>query len=168
MCEVLTVIVMQVLARAVKEGLPRKELTRDAVDRLQAHRWPGNVRELENLLRRLVAIEIEDTIAAPAIERELASVPMQSAAEPMDFSGTSLPEFMENYLSRYFASFGTALPPQGLYERILAEVEPPLLRAVLAATSGNQLRAAELLGINRNTLRVKLRDRQVKVIRGLT
>jgi two-component system nitrogen regulation response regulator GlnG len=161
-------LVRHFLARAVKEGLPRKELTREAVERLQAHRWPGNVRELENLLRRLVAIEIEDTIAAPAIERELASVPVQTGAEPMDFSGTSLPEFMENYLSRYFASFGNGLPPQGLYERILSEVEPPLLRAVLAATSGNQLRAAELLGINRNTLRVKLRDRQVKVIRGLS
>jgi two-component system nitrogen regulation response regulator GlnG len=161
-------LVRHFLARAVKEGLPRKELTREAVDRLQSYRWPGNIRELENLLRRLVAIEIEDTIAAPAIERELASVPVQSTAEPMDFSGTSLPEFMENYLSRYFASFGNTLPPQGLYERILAEVEPPLLRAVLAATSGNQLRAADLLGINRNTLRVKLRDRQVKVIRGLS
>jgi two-component system, NtrC family, nitrogen regulation response regulator GlnG len=73
-------LVRHFLARAVKEGLPRKELTREAVDRLQSHRWPGNIRELENLLRRLVAIEIEDTIAAPAIERELASVPVQSAS----------------------------------------------------------------------------------------
>jgi two-component system nitrogen regulation response regulator GlnG len=161
-------LVRHFLAQAVKEGLPRKELTREAVERLQNHRWSGNVRELENLLRRLVAIEIEDTIPASAIERELASFPVQSSAEPMDVSGASLPEFIENYLSRYFASFGSGLPPQGLYERILSEVEPPLLRAVLAATSGNQLRAAELLGINRNTLRVKLRDRQVKVIRGLS
>ncbi len=152
----------------MKEGLPRKELSRDAIERLQGYRWPGNVRELENLLRRLVAIEIEDTIGAAAIDRELASVPAAVTAEPMDFSGASLPEFMENHLSRYFASFGNSLPPPGLYDRILAEVEPALLRAVLAATSGNQLRAAELLGINRNTLRVKLRDRQVKVIRGLT
>jgi two-component system nitrogen regulation response regulator GlnG len=161
-------LVRHFLTQAVKEGLPRKELTREAVERLQNHRWSGNVRELENLLRRLVAIEIEDTIPASAIERELASFPVQASAEPMDVSGASLPEFIENYLSRYFASFGNSLPPQGLYERILSEVEPPLLRAVLAATSGNQLRAAELLGINRNTLRVKLRDRQVRVIRGMS
>ncbi len=160
-------LVRHFLAQAVKEGLPRKELSREAIERLQSHRWPGNVRELENLLRRLVAIEIEDTISSPAIEREFTAVPLQQAAEPINFSGSSLPEFMENYLSRYFASFGNGLPPPGLYDRILAEVEPALLRAVLAATAGNQLRAADLLGINRNTLRVKLRDRQVKVVRGL-
>jgi two-component system nitrogen regulation response regulator GlnG len=160
-------LVRHFLGQAVKEGLPRKELARDAIERLQAHRWPGNVRELENILRRLVAIEIEDVIAAAAVERELATAPLQQAAETLDFAGTSLPEFLENYLSRYFASFGASLPPPGLYERILSEVEPPLLRAVLAATAGNQLRAAELLGINRNTLRVKLRDRQVKAVRGM-
>jgi len=162
-------LVRHFLARAVKEGLPRKELSQEAIQRLQSHRWPGNVRELENLLRRLVAIEIEDTIGSPAIEREFAQLPAQGAAPAsVDMSGASLPEFMENYLSRYFASFGGGLPPPDLYERILAEVEPPLLRAVLAATGGNQLRAADLLGINRNTLRVKLRERQVKVVRGLS
>ena len=161
-------LIRHFLAQAVKEGLPRKELSREAIERLQGYRWPGNVRELENVLRRLVAIEIDDTIPAHAIDRELASVPSQPNMEQADYSGTNLPEFMENYLSRYFASFGQSLPPLGLYDRILAEVEPPLLRAVLAATGGNQLRAADLLGINRNTLRVKLRDRQVKVIRGLS
>jgi two-component system nitrogen regulation response regulator GlnG len=98
----------------MKEGLPRKELSREAIERLQGHRWPGNVRELENLLRRLVAIEIDDTIPAHAIERELATVPVQAAVEQADYSGTSLPEFMENYLSRYFAGFGQNLPPAGL------------------------------------------------------
>jgi two-component system nitrogen regulation response regulator GlnG len=166
----LALICRAVLERIARDAgvTPVPTISADALRFLSGYAFPGNVRELENLLRRLVAIEIEDTIPASAIERELASFPVQPSAEPMDVSGASLPEFIENYLSRYFASFGSSLPPQGLYERILSEVEPPLLRAVLAATSGNQLRAAELLGINRNTLRVKLRDRQVKVIRGLS
>ena len=160
-------LVRHFMAQTIKEGLPRKEISSDAVNRLQQHRWPGNIRELENLLRRLVAIEIEDTISLPAVERELASAALPQGAASGEISSGSLPEFMENYLSRYFASFGQSLPPAGLYDRILAEIEPALLRAALAATSGNQLRSAELLGINRNTLRVKLRDRNVKVFRGL-
>ena len=160
-------LVRHFLSLAVKEGLPRKEIAADAVTRLQQHRWPGNIRELENLLRRLVAIDIDDTITIQAVERELASTPSQVKLDVSEISTGSLPEFMENYLSRYFAGFGQSLPPSGLYERILSEVEPALLRAALAATSGNQLRAAELLGINRNTLRVKLRERNVRVIRGL-
>jgi len=161
-------LVRHFLDRVVKEGLPRKELTGEAVERLKLYRWPGNVRELENLLRRLVAIDIEDTIQAPAVDRELAAttLPIQQS-DAVETSGMGLSEFAENYLGHYFAGFGQSLPPPGLYDRILAEIEPPLLRAALAATSGNQLRAADLLGINRNTLRVKLRERNVKVIRGL-
>ncbi|MDO8354068.1 MAG: helix-turn-helix domain-containing protein, partial [Aestuariivirga sp.] len=86
-------------------------------------------------------------------------------SQPMDFDKPA--EFFENYLAEYFASFGQNLPPGGLYERMLAEIEPPLLRASLTATNGNQLRAADLLGINRNTLRTKLRSRNIKSIRGL-
>ena len=160
-------LVRHFLAQAVKEGLPRKEISGDAVQRLQQYRWPGNIRELENLLRRLVAIEIEDTISAQVVDRELSSLPAQGLSEISAETTASLPEFMENYLTRYFGSFGQDLPPAGLYDRILADIEPALLRAALAATAGNQLRAAELLGINRNTLRVKLRERNVKVIRGL-
>jgi len=160
-------LVRHFLARAVKEGLPRKELSREAIESLQRYRWPGNVRELENLLRRLVAIGTEDVIPAAAIERELVAAPSAPAGETANWAGAGLGDFAENYLSRYFASFNKGLPPPGLYERILAEIEPPLLRSALAATGGNQLRAAELLGINRNTLRVKLRDRQVKVVRGV-
>ena len=160
-------LVRHFLAEAAKEGLPRKELSTEAVERLRDYRWPGNVRELENLLRRLVAIEIEDTISGASVARELTSVPVNAPGAPAMDSASSLAEFAENYLARYFAGFGQSLPPAGLYDRILAEIEPPLLRASLAATSGNQLRAADLLGINRNTLRSKLRDRNIKVIRGI-
>jgi two-component system nitrogen regulation response regulator GlnG len=161
-------LVRHFLARATQEGLPRKELTAEAIARLRDYRWPGNVRELENLLRRLVAIEIEDTIAAASVTRELSTAPVAMASEAGGGAHESLAEFAENYLARYFAAFAPAsLPPAGLYDRILAEIEPPLLRAALAATGGNQLRAADLLGINRNTLRTKLRDRQIRVMRGL-
>src|SRR5947199_133291 len=72
---------------------------------------------------------------------------------------------MERHLSRYFSDFGDNLPPPGLYHRILREIEYPLLSAALAATRGNQIRAADLLGVNRNTLRKKIRDLDIQVIR---
>jgi two-component system nitrogen regulation response regulator GlnG len=155
------------LERASTEGLPRKEISQDAVAALQSYRWPGNVRELENLIKRLMAMESDDTITAGSVTRELATSPpmKQSNNQTIDFDKPA--EFFENYLAEYFASFGSNLPPAGLYDRILAEIEPPLLRASLAATNGNQLRAADLLGINRNTLRTKLRGRNIKSIRGL-
>ena len=155
------------LERASTEGLPRKEISKDAVAALQSYRWPGNVRELENLIKRLMAMESDDTITAGSVTRELATSPpmKQSNNQTIDFDKPA--EFFENYLAEYFASFGSNLPPAGLYERMLAEIEPPLLRASLAATNGNQLRAADLLGINRNTLQTKLRGRNIKSIRGL-
>ena len=155
------------LESAAKEGLPRKDMSQDAITALQSYRWPGNVRELENLIKRLMAMESDDTITAGSVTRELATSPAmkQPNGQSVDFDKPG--EFFENYLSEYFASFGSGLPPAGLYDRVLAEIEPPLLRACLAATNGNQLRAADLLGINRNTLRTKLRSRSIKNIRGL-
>jgi two-component system nitrogen regulation response regulator GlnG len=75
-------------------------------------------------------------------------------------SGTEgLAQMMTRYLENYFAAHdqGT-LPPPGLYDRVLREIEKPLLQVVLRAVSGNQKKAAEVLGINRNTLRKKLND----------
>jgi two-component system nitrogen regulation response regulator GlnG len=150
-------------ALAEKEGLPHKEFTAEAVERLRTHRWPGNVRELENLVRRLAAIRVEDTVSAATIDQELSATPPAAAT---DAASLDLGEFLENHFSQYFSAFAGALPPPDLYERVLAAVEPPLLRACLAATNGNQIKAAELLGINRNTLRSKLRERNVRPIRG--
>jgi two-component system, NtrC family, nitrogen regulation response regulator GlnG len=154
------------LVRAVEEGLPRKDMSAEAMRALANYRWPGNVRELENLIKRLLAMEVEDVIPASAVERELSVIPSSNIGDNQS-SASTIHESIENYLARYFTSFAGQLPPAGLYERILAEVEPPLLRASLTATHGNQLKAADLLGINRNTLRSKLRERNIIPIRGL-
>ena len=150
-----------------KEGLPRKQLDGEALDRLKRYRWPGNVRELENLVRRLAALYPQDTITAPIIEAELdtgeisRSVTDSGKAIP----GESLSMSVERHMSDYFRQFPNTLPPPGLYHRILREIEGPLIGAALAATRGNQIRAAELLGVNRNTLRKKVRDLDLQVVR---
>jgi two-component system nitrogen regulation response regulator GlnG len=156
-------LVRHFFALAEKEGLPVKQIEAAAVDRLRRYRWPGNVRELENLVRRLTALYPQDVISAALIDTEL-SQPTAPAEEEenaqVDLSGS-----VERYLNAYFQAFGDALPPPGLYHRILREVEYPLIGAALAATRGNQIKAAELLGVNRNTLRKKIRDLDVQVIR---
>ena len=148
-----------------REGLPAKQLDQDALERLKRHRWPGNVRELENLARRLAALYPQETIAASVIDAEL-SQPGMTTAEDEAKSDDGLSSAIERHLSSYFASFGTELPPPGLYHRILREIEHPLLSVTLAATRGNQIRAADLLGVNRNTLRKKIRDLDIQVFRG--
>jgi two-component system nitrogen regulation response regulator GlnG len=146
------------LDRAAAEGLPRKQLDPAAIARLARHGWPGNVRELENLMRRFAALAREDVITAALVEQQLDG----GATDPAGMgSSASLADAVEGHLARYFAVFGQDIPPEGLYERVLAEVERPLLRLALAAVKGNQLKAAKLLGINRNTLRKKLTERGV-------
>ena len=144
------------LDRAAADGLPRKQLSAKAVERLEQHSWPGNVRELENLMRRLAALTRDAVITPALIEQQLGVGGQQAVAAVPD--GADLGEAIEQHLARHFASYGHALPPDGLYDRVLAEFERPLLRLTLAAVRGNQLKAARLLGINRNTLRKKLTD----------
>ncbi len=142
------------LDRAAAEGLPKKMLEVGAIAALQGHSWPGNVRELENLMRRLAVLERGDLIGAAAVQATLGQ-----AVRPMARSGSSsLAELAAEHINTYFAGFADGLPPAGVYDRLLAEVERPLIAACLDATGGNQLKAARLLGINRNTLRKKLTD----------
>ncbi len=147
-----------------REGLPAKQLDQAALERLKRHRWPGNVRELENLARRLAALYPQETITASVIDAELSQPAMVPDAEaPRAEEG--LAAAVERHLTSYFASFGDGLPPPGLYHRVLREIEHPLLSVTLAATRGNQIRAADLLGVNRNTLRKKIRDLEIQVFR---
>ncbi|AEV37784.1 two component response regulator [Pseudovibrio sp. FO-BEG1] len=157
-------LVRHFFAMAESEGLPAKQIEVAALDKLRRYRWPGNVRELENLVRRLAALYPQDDITASLIDLEL-SQPSVATSETDAPSAQDLSGSVERYLGDYFSGFGEELPPPGLYHRILREVEYPLISAVLAATRGNQIKAAELLGVNRNTLRKKIRDLDVQVIR---
>ncbi|MAS45422.1 MAG: nitrogen regulation protein NR(I) [Rhodobacteraceae bacterium] len=154
------------LRKAESEGLPRKAVSSEALEALKSQAWPGNVRELENLMKRLAALCADDVISLADVEKELAARP--SAVAPDVERGASLGASVEAHLRAYFQLHGDALPPPGLYDRILREVELPLIALTLSATRGNQLRAADLLGINRNTLRKKIRELDIPVTRGKT
>jgi two-component system nitrogen regulation response regulator GlnG len=80
-------------------------------------------------------------------------------------SGQNLSTSVERHLAKLFSEYGDGLPPPGLYHRILREIEIPLITAALAATRGNQIKAAELLGLNRNTLRKKVNDLDIRLMR---
>ncbi|MGH7035339.1 MAG: nitrogen regulation protein NR(I), partial [Stellaceae bacterium] len=154
------------LAQASSEGLPAKTLDSAAMDRLKAYRWPGNVRELENLVRRLAALYSQEIIGVDAVEGELAEAsPILAAAEAN--GEENLSTAAERHLRDYFAAHKGGLPPSGLYGRVLREIERPLIQLTLSATRGNQLRAAQLLGLNRNTLRKKVRELDIDIARGL-
>ena len=158
-------LVRHFLAIAEKEGLPPKGFEPGAIERLKRHNWPGNVRELENLVRRLSAIYTQDIVTVDMVESEFAPASRPAAFTDAPEATADLSEAVERYLSDYFMSFGQDLPPAGLYTRILRKIESPLITAALTATRGNQIRAADLLGVNRNTLRKKIRDLGIKVIR---
>ena len=165
---------------AAAEGLPLKHMEAAALERMKRYRWPGNIRELENLIRRLAALYPQETIADQLVEAELgADAPVlvtprlaqngggaaASSSQGGDEEESSLSLSVEHHLSALFKEYGEQLPPPGLYHRILREIEYPLISAALAATRGNQIKAAELLGLNRNTLRKKVRDLDVRLMR---
>ncbi|MHA3978479.1 nitrogen regulation protein NR(I) [Halovulum sp. GXIMD14794] len=153
------------LRNAEAEGLPRKTISQEALDELRKLDWAGNVRELENLMKRLAVLCPDEIISAGVVQQEIKARP-SSVAGPKGEQGQKLSQAIETHLKRYFDLHGDGLPPPGLYERIIKEVELPLIALSLAATRGNQVRTAELLGINRNTLRKKIQDLDISVTRG--
>ncbi|MFC4625022.1 nitrogen regulation protein NR(I) [Daeguia caeni] len=155
--------------KAAEDGLPEKRISAAGLELMRRYPWPGNVRELENLIRRLAALYPQEEISAEIIEAELRSEFEQSAAPagaPVTNENITISQAVELNMQRYFASFGSELPPPGLYHRVLAEMEYPLILACLTATRGNQIKAADLLGVNRNTLRKKIRELGVNIYKG--
>ena len=160
-------LVRHFVQQCEKEGLDTKRFDHAALELMKAYPWPGNVRELENVVRRLTALYPQDVITREIIENELRA---EGPASPLDagegLSGpVTISRAVEENMRTYFAQFGEDLPPPGLYHRVLHEMEYPLILAALTATRGNQIRAAELLGLNRNTLRKKIRELGVSVYR---
>lgn len=131
---------------------------------MQSYSWPGNVRQLENCLHRLSATSGQAQISRNEVEQALGGQP---AMEPIakNTQGDRLSASIARHLQRYFDLHGEALPPPGVYPRILHEMERPLLEISLEATGGNQAKCADLLGINRNTLRKKISELDIRVTR---
>lgn len=160
-------LVRHFIQQGEKEGLEGKRFESEALEVMKAYAWPGNVRELENLIRRLMALYPQEVITREIIEQELQSDVPDSPLDKMAVRTGSLTisQAVEENMRDYFASFGDGLPPPGLYDRVLRELEYPLILAALTATRGNQIKAADLLGLNRNTLRKKIRELGVSVYR---
>ncbi len=153
------------LQRGVAEGLPRKLLDASAIAWLQSQAWPGNVRELENAMRRLAALARDEVITAAAAELWIARAdaegfePQPAPTLRPENPGSSLQSLIAGWLAANIATGPT--PADGLYDRLLADFERPLLETALDLTGGNQLKAARLLGVNRNTLRKMLTVREI-------
>jgi two-component system, NtrC family, nitrogen regulation response regulator GlnG len=139
------------LRRAADEGLPVRGLSREAASLLEAQPWRGNVRELRNVVFRAALLSRDDEIDAATIHQLLTDRPSQA-----------MPKGEVNFVAALSAWLDRAAPAAGtLYHRALSEFEKPLFEHALRETHGNQLRAARLLGINRNTLRKRLDDLQI-------
>ena len=158
-------LVSHFLRAAQREGEPVKTIAPDAIKLMQDYSWPGNVRELENLVRRLSALYADENISREIVQAELNIAdrqPVPTRSGPVDVSTA-----VETHVAQLLREHEPNLPPAGLYQRVLDKVEAPLIAMVLNACGGNQIKAADLLGLNRNTLRKKIRahidrDRQAE------
>ena len=156
-------LVSHFLRAAQQEGEPLKTITQDAIRLMQDYPWPGNVRELENLVRRLVALYADESISREIVQAELNisdRQTVQTASGPVDVSAA-----VETHVAQLLREHEPKLPPAGLYQRVLDKVEAPLIAMVLNACGGNQIKASELLGLNRNTLRKKIRAHSIEIVK---
>ncbi len=157
-------LVQHFLLKAERDGQPQRTLSDDAMELMRAYSWPGNVRQLENAVQRLGLTARANEITRSEVEAVLGNQP-EAAPVVGGGGGETLSTSISRHLRRYFDLHGNVLPPPGLYARILKEMEMPLIEIALDATGGNQAKCADLLGINRNTLRKKITDLDIRVTR---
>ncbi|MAI97187.1 MAG: hypothetical protein CML37_00615 [Rhodobacteraceae bacterium] len=150
------------LNQCIDNGLPEKSLTSMTIDLLKRQVWRGNVRELKNFIQRLVVLSPDEIVSDDLVKAQLNLISLENGSEEIG-SVEGLSASVEKHLVRYFELHENALPPNGLYNRVLREVEYPLIALALSVAKGNQIKAARLLGINRNTLRKKISELDINV-----
>ena len=165
--EDIPVLARHFLEKARESGLAAKLLDQSAIERLRQHRWPGNVRELENLMRRLAALYPQETITDEVIGVELLETGIDAEQPHHHGSPEPLALAVERHIRQFLAASRDGMPMRDIYDQVIAEVERPLIQMTLSATRGNQIKAASMLGLNRNTLRKKIRDLDIPVVRGI-
>jgi two-component system nitrogen regulation response regulator GlnG len=123
---------------------------------------------LENLMRRLAALYPQEVITEEVIAAELQETGIEAEQAPHHAAGTEpLAAAVERHIRQFLAATSDGMPMRDIYDRVIAEVERPLIQMTLSATRGNQIKAAAMLGLNRNTLRKKIRDLEIPVVRGI-
>jgi len=126
-----------------------KEFSKDARDFILKYDWPGNTRELETTIKRAVILSDSSVISKKDLILD-------------NINSFSIKEFLEEKLKKYLMEM-TKLENCNLYETVMKEVEKSLITIVLKETDGNQLKTAKTLGINRNTLRSKIKEYKIKI-----
>jgi two-component system, NtrC family, nitrogen regulation response regulator GlnG len=168
--EDIPILARHFLDKVHQSGLPAKRLADEAIERLQAHRWPGNVRELENLMRRLAALYPQETLSSEVVAAELLETAAHDDHQTGNGSGADgekLATAVERHIRQFLNASRDGMPMRDIYDKVIAEVERPLIQMTLASTRGNQIKAAAMLGLNRNTLRKKIRDLEIPLVRGV-
>ncbi len=146
------------LKRAEAEGLGKKTIDAKALKRLSHHDWPGNVRELQNVVMRMIALSSESVVSEDLVQQSLVSERRMPAEE-----GESLEQKLKEMLREHVEpSLRSVTDQEGtIYHDVISMVERPLIELALNVTGGNKVRAAQLLGMNRNTLRSKINSLEI-------
>ncbi|MEM9280035.1 MAG: sigma 54-interacting transcriptional regulator, partial [Pseudomonadota bacterium] len=152
---------------AESDGATSKHLEADAVKILKDHVWPGNIRELENMIKRVCIMHPQETISAGQIRAEIKGITQgNGTTESTKGSGfNSFADAAEYYARRYFDTNSGNMEQTDVHKLFLEELEYPLITAALSATNGNQLKAASILGLNRNTLRKKIKELGIRIVK---
>ena len=141
------------LIKTEKSGLPSKKIDSNAIEAMKSYKWPGNVRELENFILRVSALYSEDILNREIISDEL---------KRLEDGNKNIEELsLSNLINQYFDRNRDKLlnsNSKNIYPAIIEKVEKSVIENILDFTNGNQLKASEILGLNRNTLRKKIGD----------